>query len=128
MITIEPGSIATPAVEKTLGNVDGVIDNLPGQGPAQYGEMLRTVTQRGYAREKSGSPPEVVARAVHHALTASRPRIRYRVGKDARLIATLPRVLPDWLLDEIRFRALGLSTEFGVAEKAPSGRPVNEAA
>ena len=128
VITIEPGSIATPAVEKTLGNVDGVIDNLPGQGPAQYGEMLRTVTQRGYAREKSGSPPEVVARAVHHALTASRPRIRYRVGKDARLIATLPRVLPDWLLDEIRFRALGLSTEFGVAEKAATGRPVNEAA
>ena len=122
VITIEPGSIATPAVEKTLGNVDGVIDNLPGQGRAQYGEMLRTVTQRGYAREKSGSPPEVVARAVHHALTASRPRIRYRVGKDARLIATLPRVLPDWLLDEIRLRTLGLPTRFGSATASPRTR------
>jgi len=128
VITIEPGSIATPAVEKTLGNVDGVIDSLPGQGRAQYGTILRNVTRRGYAREKSGSPPEVVARAVHHALTASRPRIRYRVGKDARLIATLPRVLPDWLLDEIRFRALGLPTEFGAVEKVATGRPLNEAA
>jgi NAD(P)-dependent dehydrogenase (short-subunit alcohol dehydrogenase family) len=128
VITIEPGSIATPAVEKTLGNVDGVIDNLPGQGRAQYGEMLRTVTRRGYAREKNGSPPELVARAVYHALTASRPRIRYRVGKDARLIATLPRVLPDWLLDEIRFRALGLPTEFGAVEKVATGRPLNETA
>ncbi len=128
VITIEPGSIATPAVEKTLGNVDGVIDSLPGQGRAQYGTMLRSVTRRGYAREKSGSPPEVVSRAVHHALTASRPRIRYRVGKDAKLIATLPRVLPDWLLDEIRFRALGLPTEFGAVEKVATGRPLNEAA
>jgi len=69
-----------------------------------------------------------VARAVHHSLTASRPRIRYRVGKDARLIATLPRVLPDWLLDEIRFRALGLPTEFGAVEKVATGRPLNETA
>jgi len=117
--TIEPGSIATPAVDKTLGDVEGIIKNLPSHGRAQYAEPLRKVTRRGYEREKSGSAPEVVARAVHHALTANRPRIRYRVGKDARLIATLPRVLPDWLLDELRLRALGLPTQFGCAVESP---------
>jgi hypothetical protein len=62
----------------------------------------------------------VVAGAVYHALTASRPRIRYRVGKDAKLIGALPRVLPDWLLDEVRFHALGLPSGFGAAEKSAS--------
>jgi hypothetical protein len=55
-----------------------------------------------------------VARAVHHALTARRPHIRYRVGKDASFLASLSRILPDWLLDTLRFRALGLPTRFGV--------------
>ena len=125
--TIEPGSIATPAVDKTLGNIESVIASLPPEGRAQYGEMLRTAAKRGYKREMSGSPPEVVARAVHHALTAARPRIRYRVGKDAKLIGTLPRILPDRLLDAIRLRALGLPTKFDAAnqfEKKRPGRPV----
>lgn len=59
-----------------------------------------------------GSPPDVVARDVYHALTAKRPRIRYVVGKDARLLAALPRVVPDVLLDQIRLRIFGLPTKF----------------
>jgi NAD(P)-dependent dehydrogenase (short-subunit alcohol dehydrogenase family) len=107
--TIEPGEIATPAVEKTLGNVESVIASLPEQGRAQYGQMLANLTQIGLKRELNGSPPEVVARAVCHALTARRPRIRYRVGKDARLLAILPGILPDWLLDAVRSRLFHLS-------------------
>jgi hypothetical protein len=50
-------------------------------GARRYGEMLRSFTARAHARESSGSPPEFVARAVRHALTARRPRIRYAVGR-----------------------------------------------
>lgn len=126
--TIEPGAIATPAVEKTLGDVEGVIARLPEQGRVQYGDMLRTLARRGYKREMNGSPPDVVARAVHHALTAARPRIRYRVGKDAKVIGALPRILPDWLLDAIRLRALGLPPEFGALEKQVKEKRVGRAA
>jgi len=114
VIIVEPGAIATPAVEKTLGNVEGGIAQLPEKGRMQYGDMLRAVARRGYQREMNGSPPDIVARAVHHALTAARPKIRYRVGKDARFLATLPRILPDSLLDALRLRALGLPVKFGV--------------
>jgi len=113
--TVEPGAIATPAVEKTLGNVDGVIDSLPEQGRAQYATMLRKLTRIGYEREMKGTTPDPVARVVWHALTAKRPRIRYRVGRDAGLLATLSRILPDRVLDAIRFRLLGLPTKFGAA-------------
>jgi NAD(P)-dependent dehydrogenase (short-subunit alcohol dehydrogenase family) len=114
--TIEPGAIATPAVEKTLGDIEGVIESLPESARAQYGPMLRNFARIAYAREKNGSSPEVVARAIHHALTSNHPRIRYRVGKHAKLLATLPKLLPEWLLDEIRLRMFGLSNPPDIKE------------
>ena len=106
---VEPGAIATPAVDKTLGDIEKVIEALPPDAQAQYGAMLRRFAHRAYSQEKRGSSPDVVADAVHHALTSSRPRIRYRVGKHAKLLAALPKILPEALLDLIRLRLFGLS-------------------
>jgi hypothetical protein len=86
--------------------------------------------------EKAGSSPDVAAKAVHHALTSSRPRIRYRVGKHAKLLATLPKILPESILDALRLRMFGLSEsptkrraedEFkpGAGIQVKSIRPVN---
>jgi NAD(P)-dependent dehydrogenase (short-subunit alcohol dehydrogenase family) len=105
---IEPASIHTPAVEKTLGHVEEVIRRLPPEGAQRYGDMLRKFTKIAYAREKNGSPPEIVAKAVHHALTARRPRIRYVVGKNAKPLTILPRLLSDHLLDALVARIFGL--------------------
>ena len=110
---VEPGAIKTPAVDKTLGDVDGVIRSLPEDGAVLYGKMLRGFTRRAYEREMKGSSPDVVAKAIQHALTANRPHIRYRVGKHATILATLAAVLPDRLLDRIRFYIAGMPVEFG---------------
>lgn len=120
--TVEPGAIATPAVDKTLGDIEAVIAALPPDGQAEYGEMLRNFARRAYQREKEGSSPDVVARAIYHALTAERPKIRYVVGKHARLMTALPRILPDRMLDAIRLRMLGLPTQFGGTEPTHEGR------
>lgn len=109
VIAIEPGSISTPAVDKTLGDLEQIIGNLPNEAQEQYGDLIRKMGQRGYAMEKNGSSPDVVAEAVHHALTSSRPRIRYRVGKRAKLLATLPKILPESLLDSLLLRMLGFT-------------------
>jgi len=109
---VEPGAIKTPAAEKTLGDVETVIRSLPPKGAAQYGNMLRDFARRAYEREMNGSSPDVVAQAIQHALTAKRPRTRYRVGRHATLLATLAAFLPDRLLDTIRFRITGMPTEF----------------
>lgn len=110
---VEPGAIHTPAVDKTLGDVEAIIRALPPEGAARYGNKLREFTRRGYAREVNGSPPEVVAHAVHHALTARRPRVRYPVGANARTLVTLPRLLPDRALDRVRLRLFALPAAFG---------------
>ena len=114
---VEPGAIQTPAVAKTLGDVEAVIRSLPEKGAAQYGNMLRDFARRAYEREMNGSSPDAVAQAIQHALTARRPRTRYRVGKHATLLATLAAFLPDRLLDTIRFRITGMPTEFGSARR-----------
>jgi NAD(P)-dependent dehydrogenase (short-subunit alcohol dehydrogenase family) len=115
VIAIEPGSISTPAVDKTLGDLDQVIRNLPPEAQAQYGSLIRKMGRRGYEMEKSGSSPDVVAGAVHHALTSSRPRIRYRVGKHAWLLAALPKILPESVMDALIRRMM----EFSDANQRP---------
>jgi NAD(P)-dependent dehydrogenase (short-subunit alcohol dehydrogenase family) len=118
---IEPGSINTPAVEKTLGGVADAIAAWPPGAAERYGGMFRNFTRRAVARESAGSRPEVVAPAIHHALTSGRPKACYPVGKDARLLVTLPRVLPTSLLDALRRRLFGLSSAIGEVS-SPEGR------
>ncbi|HEY6337277.1 MAG TPA: hypothetical protein VIW68_02165 [Candidatus Sulfotelmatobacter sp.] len=115
-------------MEKTLGGIEAVIRSLPPKGAAQYGNMLRDFAERGYEREMNGSSPNVVAQAIHHALTAKRPRTRYRVGKHATLLATLAEFLPDRLLDALRFRITGMPTEFGSMQPLVADRPTERAA
>ena len=58
---------------------------------------------------KNAVAPQVVAKAVEHALTAKRPRTRYLVGKDAKAVGTLGRFLPDRALDAIVAKITKLS-------------------
>jgi NAD(P)-dependent dehydrogenase (short-subunit alcohol dehydrogenase family) len=110
---IEPASIRTPAVDKTLGEAETVIASWPAEGARRYGAMFRSFCRSGAERERRGSPPEVVGAAILHALTARRPRTRYPVGADSTLLTLLPRILPEWLLDKVRQKLMGVPTGFG---------------
>lgn len=57
----------------------------------------------------SGSPPEVVANAILHALVARTPRPEYRVGRGSRHLPLLAHLLPTGMLDRVRRQALGLA-------------------
>ena len=110
---IEPGSIRTAAIDKTLGDVDRRVAAMPPLAAKRYGEMLRRFTKRAVEREEHGSAPEVVAETILEALTAARPKTRYLTGKDAHLLALLGHWMPDRLLDRLRLRLFGLPTGFG---------------
>jgi hypothetical protein len=55
----------------------------------------------------SAIDPVNVAKVVEHALTATRPRTRYLVGRDARIQAVVRRV-PDRTRDALLARMIGL--------------------
>lgn len=110
---IEPGSIRTAAVDKTLGHADRELAAMPPEATRLYGTMFRRFTERAMAREMRGSSPDVVAATIQEALTAARPKTRYLTGKDAHRLAFLGRWLPDRVLDVLRLRIFGMPTRFG---------------
>jgi len=103
---IEPGSIDTPIWERGEQIADEVAGRAPAAQEELYGatiERFRVAIKRTAER---GIPPEKVAAAVVHALSASHPRTRYLVGVDARGQALLKRLLPDRALDAVIRRAM----------------------
>jgi NAD(P)-dependent dehydrogenase (short-subunit alcohol dehydrogenase family) len=103
---IEPGSVATPIWDK--GREEAERLTVPPELQAQYGHvpaaMDRVLEQTG----RRGLPPEQVAETIERALTAPRMRARYVVGRDARMMLVLRRLLPDRTWDRVAKRALGV--------------------
>jgi NAD(P)-dependent dehydrogenase (short-subunit alcohol dehydrogenase family) len=85
---VEPGDIR-PAFNERM-------DWAPGESSV-YAERIRAC--EGVIRESlpKAPGPECVARAIHRALAARRPRPRYTVGPDSWLVPLGRRLLPEWL-------------------------------
>ena len=105
---VEPGTIATRIWEKGDTYSQKHIRNLPDRAKRLYGAAMVAMTKSVDRRAANAIEPDVVAKAIQHALTARRPRTRYLVGIDAKLLRTLSLVLPDRVLDALVMRALGL--------------------
>jgi hypothetical protein len=78
---------------------------MPPQSQEYYGRALDKLDQRA-ANGVNGLPPEKVAEVVSHALTSRRPRVRYMIGRDARIRLWLQRILPASVKDRIVLAAL----------------------
>jgi NAD(P)-dependent dehydrogenase (short-subunit alcohol dehydrogenase family) len=107
VVLIEPASIRTPAVTKLAADAERAVNEFSPAGRELYADAYRGMVRRALAREQDGSDPAVVAAVIAGALSARRPRRRYLVGKDARVLAVLAR-LPGPLLDAVRRRIFGL--------------------
>lgn len=98
---IEPGSIATAIWDKGLSEAQARIDAMPARGQELYGELSKSYMKLGHEVAEKGIPADEVAERIEHALTASRPRTRYVVGREAKLQALFARLLPDRVLDTV---------------------------
>jgi NAD(P)-dependent dehydrogenase (short-subunit alcohol dehydrogenase family) len=105
---IEPGSVATPIWQKGREEIARLRSSLPDRGQQLYQPMIEAFAGYLDQAETRGVPPERVAEAVAHALTAARPRTRYRVGPDARITWWLAKLLPDRVMDALLTRLLRL--------------------
>ncbi len=85
---VEPGDIRTAFNDNTRwGEI----------GDSVYGERIRAVERVVRDALPRAPGPDVVARAIHRALVARRPRVRYAVGPASRLVPLARRLLPDRL-------------------------------
>jgi NAD(P)-dependent dehydrogenase (short-subunit alcohol dehydrogenase family) len=102
VILIEPASIHTEAVGKLEQDAEALLRESGTGARALYADAFRSFVRIGLARERHGSPPQVVAQLVARALTTPRPHTRYLVGKDSRPMAALAAALPTPVLDALR--------------------------
>jgi NAD(P)-dependent dehydrogenase (short-subunit alcohol dehydrogenase family) len=101
---VEPASVATPIWTKGAAHADALRDGLDAERAALYAERIARFRAVALSRGP-GIDPDVVAKAVEHALCSSRPKARYLVGRDARLRTWIER-LPTRLRDRVLAKAL----------------------
>jgi NAD(P)-dependent dehydrogenase (short-subunit alcohol dehydrogenase family) len=95
---VEPGVIATGFWGAGAEYGEGLAASLPEDAIALYADAVARMPRLARKLGRIGSDPHDVARAIEHALTARRPRTRYRVGRQSRAVAILSR-LPDGVRD-----------------------------
>ena len=96
---IEPGHVDTPLFSKAGDDLTRLADQLEHVDRMEYRHLVPATRAYIRAGHKLGMNPERVARLVEHALSAARPRRRYLVGFDARLLGGVVARLPDPLRD-----------------------------
>jgi NAD(P)-dependent dehydrogenase (short-subunit alcohol dehydrogenase family) len=105
-ILIEPGSVATPIWEKGQAEAESI--SIPPELSQQYGHVPAAVGKALADTAKRGVPPDRVAATIERALASSRPRARYLVGTDAKILLLINRLLPDLVYDRLIRRMLGV--------------------
>ncbi len=105
---IEPSQVATSIWKKLLIETEKTVQNFQPQVANLYGSSLKTVATAAEKIAATGIDPDIVARAVAHALTARNPKTRYLVGHNARILVFLKKVLPDRIYDQLVIRYFGL--------------------
>ncbi|MCC6795967.1 MAG: SDR family oxidoreductase [Candidatus Hydrogenedentes bacterium] len=106
---VQPGAIDTPIWEKSLAAGDALLASLPPRMMELYAPLIDKVINGAKNSAKGAVSPQCVADAVAHALTASRPKTRYLVGKDARvqmLLTYLPDRWRDFLIMKLIDKAI----------------------
>lgn len=90
---IEPGAIRTQ-FEETSANTISTAGRSAGSAYAAFYDSIEASARRMYSGRMSVGP-EMVAKAIEHAVTSRRPRSRYPLTPGARAMIAARRVLPD---------------------------------
>ena len=72
---------------------------MPEEAMQLYSDAFTAMRAAAREFEEAGIPQDEVAKFVEHALTASRPKTRYVVGRDAQLQRVIAKIVPDRMRD-----------------------------
>ena len=103
---IEPGAVITPIWEKGRETANRLEDEMGEQARSHYGGLAARIRAETEKIPERGIDPDEVAKAIEHALTASRPKLRYVVGRDARTRLKIRALVGDRRFDALIARTL----------------------
>jgi NAD(P)-dependent dehydrogenase (short-subunit alcohol dehydrogenase family) len=92
---VEPGVIKSPIWSKARETAATLEAKLGDDAARLYKDQMESIKASIEKNDKKGVDASKVAKAVEHALTSPRPRLRYLVGPDAKVAGNLARIVPD---------------------------------
>lgn len=115
VVLVEPGAVRT----RFMATSWSTLPRADGSGP--YDAFVRNVDKMAERAHRPGArgvlEPEDVASVVVRAVTARRPRPRYKIGSQARIAPIVRRSVPDRLWDSMMLRMAPFPVE-PVTERA----------
>ena len=103
---IEPGAVTTPIWDKGRETADRLEAEMGDEARALYGRLADRIREETEKIPERGVQPDEVARAIEHALTARRPKLRYVVGRDAKTRLKIRALVGDRRFDALIARTL----------------------
>jgi NAD(P)-dependent dehydrogenase (short-subunit alcohol dehydrogenase family) len=101
VVVIEPGAVKTEMAERGIATAQGLQADMTAAHLARYSDLLAAVTAQARSFGEVGVSAEHAAKVIAKAATASRPRTRYTIGRDAAILVRISRVVSDRVLDRI---------------------------
>jgi NAD(P)-dependent dehydrogenase (short-subunit alcohol dehydrogenase family) len=105
---IIPGAVLTNLSERGIATADRLTEAMTTDQRARYDTLMKAFRAQAESFTRDGLPAEKVAAVISRAITSSRPRTRYTVGRDAATMSWLVRILPDRVLDRMIGAQMGL--------------------
>jgi hypothetical protein len=90
---IEVGSVSTPIWKKSLREADELCRQVAPERYELYRVLMAKLREEAEGAARNAVSVDAVVKAVEHALTARKPKTRYRAGRDVwlwRLLGLLP--------------------------------------
>jgi NAD(P)-dependent dehydrogenase (short-subunit alcohol dehydrogenase family) len=103
---VEPGAVKTPIWARGVAQGNELVAAMEPAMHARYAADIAMMQRLSQAFEARAIPPERVANAVVHALTARHPRSRYVVGFEARVRLAISSLVPDRARDRLLRRVM----------------------
>ena len=110
VILIEPGMTDTPIWAEGRKRGKELEDQMLPDQRTRYRPLIDALGRASARGAEHGMPVDDVADVIVKAAQVASPQTRYLVGKEARRIGWLVRILPDRMLDRGIKRGMGLSS------------------
>ena len=101
VVVIEPGAVKTEIAERGIATSEELTATMTTAQRVRYHTLVGAVTAQARSFDATGVSAESAAKVVAKAATASRPRTRYTIGRDAAALSRVSRLVSDRTMDRI---------------------------
>ncbi|OJZ75172.1 dehydrogenase [Mycobacterium paraffinicum] len=123
VVVVEPGAVRTEMAERGIATAEALMADMSPAQLARYDALAAAVTAQARSFGEDGVSAEHAAKVIVKAATASRPRTRYTIGRDAAILTRVSRVVSDRVLDRIvrlSLRSFAKGSESSERHSAPT--------